>query len=82
MELGQLFDLASKWVFFCTILSLLLPPVEFFDDFPKFQPYYRFVCKFLKYFGSLDFRGKIIAQYPQYQKAIESREKHILKGVE
>lgn len=80
MELGELFDWAARWVFICSVASLILPPVEFFEEFPGFQKFYRVLCKFLKYWGSLDFRGKIIAQYPQYQKAIESREKQLVKG--
>ena len=73
--LGDLFDILSKWVFVCSMLSIVLPPVEFFEKYPKFQDGYRLFCKLLKYFGALDFRGKIISQYPQYQKMLEEREK-------
>lgn len=82
MDLAQLFDYAARWVFICSVLSLILPPVEFFEEFPRFQAYYRLFGKFLKYWGNLNFRSKIIELYPQYQKAIESREKHIFKGKE
>ena len=68
ISLSQLLDLAARWVFTCTLLSLILPPVEFFNSYPRFQESYRLFCKVLKYWGSLDFRGKVIELYPCIQK--------------
>ena len=68
IPLGLLLDWAARWLFACTLLSLALPPVEFFDNFPRFQEGYRLFCKVLKYWGSLDFRGKVIELYPCIQK--------------
>lgn len=59
----------SLWVTACSILSLILPPYEFFEDFPRFQKWYKLICKIIKYLGSLDFRGKIVQLYPQYRDA-------------
>lgn len=58
----------SMFVTGCSILSLILPPVEFFDDFPRFQKYYRLFCKIIVKWGSLDLRGKVIQQYKSFQK--------------
>ena len=74
ITLFDFIDYMGRWVLLNSVLSILLPPVEFFDDYPRFQKLYRTVCKFIKYFGNLDLRGKIIAQYPQYQKRIENGE--------
>lgn len=68
ITLHELIDLLSRWVLLFTLLSILLPPVEFFEEFPRFQRWYRLGCKLIKYFGSLDWRGKVIALYPQFQK--------------
>lgn len=70
MDISKAVDYVAYWVLGCSILSNLLPPVEFFEDFPNFQKWYRMGCKILKYLGSLDWRGKIIAQYPSYQKTL------------
>lgn len=50
----------SSFVTGCSILSLFLPAVEDFNDFPRFQPYYRLFCKVVIKWGSLDLRGKIL----------------------
>lgn len=63
----------ALWIAGCSILSLILPPVEMFDDFPRLQKWYRLLCKLIKYFGSLDLRGKIIQLYPSYQEAIKKQ---------
>jgi len=68
MEIGTLLNYAAWWVFGFSILSLVLPPVELFDDFPRFQKYYRLLGKIVKYMGSLDFRTKILELYPSYRK--------------
>ncbi len=69
----QLLDWAGRWVLFFSVLSIILPPVEFFDEVPRFQKWYRFICKFIKYFGSLDVRGKVIPLYPSFQNAAVAR---------
>ncbi len=58
----------SSLVTGCSLASLLLPPIEYFDEFPRFQPYYRLFCKIVVKWGSLDLRGKIIGMYDSYQK--------------
>lgn len=60
MTLHELFDWLTRIVFGCSILSLMLPAVEDFNEFPRFQPYYRLFCKVVIKWGSLDFRGKIL----------------------
>jgi hypothetical protein len=43
--------------------------VELFEDFPRFQKWYRLFGKIVKYLGSLDFRTKVLELYPSYRKA-------------
>lgn len=50
----------TNLVTICSILSLMLPAVEDFNDFPRFQKWYRLVCKLIIKWGSLDLRGKIL----------------------
>ena len=64
----------TAWIYFssfvtaCSFAALLLPPIEYFNEFPRFQPYYRLFCKIIIKWGSLDLRGKIITMYDSYQK--------------
>lgn len=75
ITLSQVVDGIARWVLGCSIASIILPPVEFFDDFPRFQKWYRLFCKFVKYFGALDFRAKVIEMYPSFQnRAVERAE--------
>ena len=67
--LSQIVDFAARWVLFFSLASIILPPVEFFDDYPQIQKGYRLICKLIKFFGSLDLRGKVISLYPSYQKS-------------
>ena len=72
ISLLRLLDYAAYWVFWCSLASLVLPPPEFFEEFPRFQKWYRFALKFLKYVGSLDFRARIVEKYPSFQRATMS----------
>lgn len=76
MDLHTITDFIAYWVLTFSIMSILLPPVEFFDDFPRFQPWYRLGCKFIKYWGSLNWRGKIIERYPSYNRAVNSNKEN------
>lgn len=67
LTLTQLFDFVSKWVFVFSIINILLPPVEFFDDFPKAKKVYELIVHLVRHYGALDFRGKLMALYPSYQ---------------
>lgn len=60
ITLAQLFDWVARAVLVCSALSLILPAVEDFDEFPRFQKYYRLFCKIVVKWGSLDLRGKIL----------------------
>jgi hypothetical protein len=68
MTLEQAWFYLASFVTGCSLLSLLLPPVEFFDEFPRFQKFYRLFCKIIVKWGSLDVRGKVITMYDSYQK--------------
>ena len=69
VTLHDLIDFAARWVLYFSLASIFLPPIEFFDDYPRVQKGYRLVCKLIKFFGSLDLRGKVISMYPSYQKS-------------
>ena len=69
MDIVTLLTYAAWWVFGFSLLSLALPPVELFEDFPRFQKWYRLFGKIVKYLGSLDFRTKVLELYPSYRKA-------------
>lgn len=60
VSLLSVVDWAARIVFACSLLSLLLPAVEDFNEFPGFQRYYRLFCKIILKWGSLDLRGKIL----------------------
>ena len=67
LTINDLFDIVAKWVFVFSIINILLPPIEFFNDFPKVQKVYSFIVHIVKYYGALDFRGKVMAQYDSYK---------------
>lgn len=67
----------TSWVTVCSILSWVLPPPEILDDAPgavkALQPWYRFLCKLIKWFGALDLRGKVNpALFPQSWEKIRN----------
>lgn len=60
MTVAGAWTVLTNMVTVCSLLSLMLPAVEDFDEFPRFQPYYRLFCKIVIKWGSLSLRGKIL----------------------
>ncbi len=54
------------FVAWCSLLSVLLPPVEYFADFPRLQRAYRLLIQLVSRYGALNLRGSI-AQWYQKQ---------------
>ena len=81
IQVMELVDLVGRWVLFFSVLSIIMPPVEWFEELfgaeSKVTKFYRFFGKFVKYYGNLDFRDKMINLYPQYRQRIENGEKKI-----
>lgn len=48
------------FVFFCSVLSNFLPPIETFDGFPLFRKYYAVLIILVTRWGSLNFRGLML----------------------
>jgi len=53
----------AHYVFYTSMISLLLPPIEMFDNFPRFQKYYTVVVNLMQYYGAQNWRGKIAQLY-------------------
>ena len=62
-----LLETVMQIVFWCSVASLLLPPVELFDTWPRFKRYYTFAIRIINYYGALNLRGKIAQKYVEYK---------------
>lgn len=66
-DIQTLWNIGSGIVVGSSVLINVLPPVEAFDEYPKFQGTYKFLFIFLKRFCSLDLRTIIYPQLKQNQ---------------
>jgi hypothetical protein len=55
------------FVFYASVLSNLLPPVEYFSAFPRFQKGYTVFVTIVHHYAALNFRGKIAGAYNRRQ---------------
>lgn len=60
VSFGAWLDRWAHFSFLCSILSLLLPPVEQFQDFPRFQKRYTLCVSLIAHWGALNLRGKLL----------------------
>lgn len=51
------------FVFYCSVFSLMLPPIETFKDFPRFQKYYSVFIVIVTRWGSINFRNTLYSKY-------------------
>lgn len=68
-----------QFVFACSILSNVLPPIEDFKDFPRFQKFYALLVNVVYHYGAMNFRGKMVQkalEAPASQVFEEQNEKH------
>lgn len=61
------YDLIVQIVFWASIIYLLLPPIEVFDDFPRFRKYYSLVVRIVGNIAVSN-RGKVMSLYSQYRE--------------
>jgi len=61
------FEGLIRFVFGCSVASLLLPPVSMFAGFPRFQKFYAKFVDLVQYYGSLNLRDKIAQAYSNYK---------------
>lgn len=65
MEPTKAIEFLQHLVFWSVIASLVLPPIEVFDDFPGFQRYYRVFVAIINRGGALNVRGIVAEKYQQ-----------------
>lgn len=51
-----------------SVVHIFLPPYDVFNDFPRFQKYYKLFVAVVGYVA-LNARGKLIQAYPSVQQA-------------
>ena len=59
MTLGDFLQLWGNIIAIGSILSIFLPPIEWFNDFPRFQRGYRMLIVVVNHYLALNLRGKI-----------------------
>lgn len=63
MGTEQLVEHMIHCVFYASIISIFLPPIEMFDDYPRFQKHYKLVISIIGTWAALNLRGKIASAY-------------------
>lgn len=58
MHLHKAFDVVSAICFIASLLYSFLPTWESFNDYPRFQGYYKFAMIFIVKFASFNFRSQ------------------------
>ena len=53
---AEVFHWLGDIVLVGSIISMLLPPIEFFVDYPKFQKYYGLILKLVHFYAALNLR--------------------------
>jgi hypothetical protein len=54
------YNVVKEIVLWSSLLSILLPPIEFFNDYPKFQKGYTLLIKIVNRYGALNIRGPVV----------------------
>ena len=60
-------DYATRFVFSMSVLNLLLPPWETFNDFPGFQKKYKLYVNIVSRYGALNMRSQVNSLYSSYK---------------
>ena len=63
MNEHQIFDWIFRFVVIASIISWLMPPIETFDGFPRFQKFYVLIVRIVSQYASLNLRGKMLELY-------------------
>lgn len=61
------FHIALRVVVASSVVHIFLPPYDVFNDFPRFQKYYKLFVAVVGYVA-LNARGKLIQAYPSVQQ--------------
>ena len=62
------FHIALRVVAASSVAHIFLPPYDVFNDFPRFQKYYKLLVAVVGYLA-LNARGKVIQAYASVQQA-------------
>lgn len=59
----DVFDYVTRFVFYASVLNLLLPPWDIFADYPGFQKKYRLFVTIVSRYGALNMRTQMATLY-------------------
>jgi hypothetical protein len=62
-----LYEYVVHFVFWASVVSLLLPPTEIFDSFPRFKRKYEVLVRLINHYAALNVRGKIAQSYVNFK---------------
>src|SRR5882757_10511230 len=74
LEENPMLHFYMHFVFWSTIISIAMPPIELFNKFPKFQAAYQIAVNIVQYYCSLAVRGKIAQAYQNLKGGGNSNE--------
>jgi hypothetical protein len=63
LSVWQVIQTGSLFVFAASLVNLLAPPIEWFDNRPDFQKKYKFALLVLSHYASLNFRAALWQKY-------------------
>lgn len=63
ITVDSLMQWASMFVFVMSLITLVAPPVEWFDKWPKFQERYKFALLVIAHYAALNFRAALWSKY-------------------
>ena len=60
---ARIFTIVIRVVFCSSVASLLLPPIETFKDFPRFQKFYGVLVTIVVRWAALNLRNTLYSKY-------------------
>jgi hypothetical protein len=75
VTLGQVMNWMALFVFWASVINLLLPPLEWFDGFPRFYKAYRVALLIVTHYSSLNFRAALWSKFIDVQDATKPPQK-------